>query len=151
MKYLIRLALLLVIGIVVYNYFFGTAEEKQQSKEVIDTAKNAGKAVWNFGKEAWGLLRSEKDKFEEGKYDEAVDKVGGLFDKLRGHAKTIEDNRDLIARLDELEQERRNLEDKINSPTPYGTSEKAQKEAIKREWEQLMRETEALMKEMEQR
>lgn len=151
MKFLIRIALLLVVGVLVYNYFFGTVEEKEQSKKVFNTAKEAGKAVWTFGKEAFGLLRNEKQKFDAGKYDEAVDNVGNLYDKLRGHAKTIEDNKDLIARLDRLERERRALEEKIEKPSAYDGTEKQRKTEIKSDWEELMRETEDLVKEMEQR
>lgn len=151
MRFLIKIALLLVVGVVIYNYFFGTPEEKEQSKEVIHTATEAGKAVWSFGKEAFNLLRSEKKKFDAGKYDEAVDNVGGLLDKLRGQAKTIEDNKDLIARLDRLERNRQNLEKKIDQPAGYDDSEKARQSEIRKEWEQLMRETEDLVKDMEER
>jgi len=56
---LLKLAALLVIGILVYNYFFGTTEEKAQSKVIFSEAKDLGKA-------AWGLLKSEKEKFEDG-------------------------------------------------------------------------------------
>ncbi len=151
MKFLIKIALLLIVGIVAYNYFFGTPEEKEQSKKVFNTAKEAGKAVWSFGKEAFGLLRSEKKKFDEGKYNEAVDNVGNLYDKLRGHAKTIEDNKDLIARLDRLERERQKLENTIDQPSSYEGSEKARQTEIRREWEDLMRETEDLVADMEKR
>ncbi|MFN7119685.1 MAG: hypothetical protein ACK4TA_23015 [Saprospiraceae bacterium] len=151
MRFLIKVALLLVAGVVIYNYFFGTPEEKEQSKKVINTAKDAGKAVWSFGKEAFGLLRSEKKKFDAGKYNEAVDNVGNLYDKLRGHAKTIEDNKDLIARLDRLERKRRELEGKIDEPASYEGTERARQTEIRREWDQLMRETEDLVQDMEER
>lgn len=151
MRFLIRIVILLVVGVVLYNYFFGSPEEKEQSKTVINTAKEAGKAVWSFGKEAFGLLRSERKKFDDGKYNEAVDNVGNLYDKLRGHAKTIEDNKDLIARLDRLERERRKLETKIDQPTSFEGSEKARQTEIKSEWEKLMRETEDLVNDMEER
>lgn len=151
MKFLIKVALLLVAGVVIYNYFFGTPEEKEQSKKVFNTAKEAGKAVWSFGKEAFSLLRTEKKKFDEGKYDEAVDNVGNLYDKLRGHAKTIEDNKDLIARLDRLSRKRDELEDKIDRPAAYDGTEKERQTEIRREWEQLMRETEDLVADMEER
>ena len=52
---LLKLGLLLVAGILVYNYFFGPVEEKEQSKEIF------GK-VRDVGKDAWALLRTEKDK-----------------------------------------------------------------------------------------
>ena len=148
---LIKLGLLLVVGIIIYNYFFGSVEEREQSKTVINTAKEAGKAVWSFGKEAFGLLRTEKKKFDDGKYEEAVDNVGNLYDKLRGHAKTIDDNKDLITRLDRLERERRDLETKINEPSSYEGTEKQRQTEIRREWDQLMRETENLVEEMEER
>jgi vacuolar-type H+-ATPase subunit I/STV1 len=148
---LIRLALLLVAGIVVYNYFFGTTEEREQSKTVINTAKEAGKAVWSFSKEAFGLLRKEKTKFDQGKYDEAVDNVGNLYDRLRGHAKTIDDNRDLLARLDRLERERTRLEEKIDEPSSFEGTERQRQTEIRQDWEELMRETEDLVQDMERR
>lgn len=151
MKFLIRIALLLVAGVIIYNYFFGTPEEKEQSKKVFNTAKEAGKAVWSFGKEAFSLLRSEKKKFDAGKYNEAVDNVGNLYDKLRGHAKTIDDNKDLIARLDRLERERQQLEHKLDQPSSFEGSEKTRQTEIRSDWEKLMRETEALVQEMEER
>ncbi|MBK7870172.1 MAG: hypothetical protein IPJ74_05525 [Saprospiraceae bacterium] len=144
MKSLIKLAILLIIGILVYNYFFGSQEEKETSKKIFGEVRDLGKATWD-------LLRSEKQKFNDGKYDEAVDKVGGLLDKLRGHAETIENNKDLIARINELEQDRKALERDINTPPAYGVSEAQRKEELKRESDQLLREIEALMKEMEQR
>lgn len=144
MKSLIKLAILLIIGILVYNYFFGSQEEKETSKKIFGEVRDLGKATWD-------LLRSEKQKFNDGKYDEAVDKVGGLLDKLRGHAETIENNKDLIARINELEQDRKTLERDINTPPAYGESEAERKEELKRESDQLLREIEALMKEMEQR
>jgi hypothetical protein len=144
-KNLIKLGLFLLVGILVYNYFFGTPEEKATSQKIFGEVRDLGKSTWD-------LFRSEKAKFNEGKYDEAVDKVGGLIDRLRGHARTIDNNKDLIARLDRLEQDRKDLERKIQAPpATSGKAEEARKREIQREWEQLMRETETLMKEMEQR
>lgn len=144
MKFLIRLAILLVLGILVYNYFFGTQEEKETSKKIFGEVRDLGKATWD-------LLRSEKQKFDEGKYDEAADKIGNLLDRLRGHAETIENNKDLLARLDELEQKRKELQRDIETPASFNQTEEARKKELKRESDQLMREIEELMKEMEQR
>lgn len=144
MKFLIRLAILLVLGILVYNYFFGTQEEKETSKKIFGEVRDLSKATWD-------LLRSEKQKFDEGKYDEAADKIGGLLDKLRGHAETIENNKDLLARLDELEQKRKELQRDIEAPASFNQTEEERKKELKRESDQLMREIEDLMKEMEQR
>lgn len=144
MKFLIRLAILLVLGILVYNYFFGTQEEKETSKKIFGEVRDLGKATWD-------LLRSEKQKFDEGKYDEAADKIGNLLDRLRGHAETIENNKDLLTRLDELEQKRKELQRDIETPASFNQTEEERKKELKRESDQLMREIEELMKEMEQR
>ncbi len=140
---LLKLAALLVIGILVYNYFFGTTEEKAQSKVIFSEAKDLGKA-------AWGLLKSEKDKFEDGKYDEAVDKVGGLFKNLKTKAQENKDT-DALAELRELEKQRLELEKRLDAVDEYDKSKAAAKEneAIKRDWDDLLERTEALMKRME--
>lgn len=141
---LLKLAALLVIGILVYNYFFGTTEEKAQSKVIFSEAKDLGKA-------AWGLLKSEKDKFEDGKYDEAVDKVGGLFKNLKTKAQENKDT-DALSELRELEKQRLELEKRLDAVDEYDKSKAATKEneAIKRDWDDLLERTEALMKRMEE-
>ncbi len=65
---LIKLGILVVIGLVGYNYFLGTPEEKEKSKEII------GK-VTDIGKAGVGLIKEEVAKFKEGKYDRALDKI----------------------------------------------------------------------------
>ncbi|MFM9949485.1 MAG: hypothetical protein ACKV1O_16225 [Saprospiraceae bacterium] len=140
---LLKLAALLVIGILVYNYFFGTTEEKAQSKVIFSEAKDLGKA-------AWGLLKSEKEKFEDGKYDEAVDKVGGLFKNLKTKAQENKDT-DALAELRELEKQRLELEKRLDAVDEYDKSKAAarENEAIKRDWDDLLERTESLMKRME--
>ncbi|NUO02488.1 MAG: hypothetical protein HUU01_17930 [Saprospiraceae bacterium] len=142
---LLKLAALLVIGILLYNYFFGTTEEKAQSKEIFTEAKDLGKA-------AWGLLKSEKEKFDEGKYDEAVDKVGGLFKNLKTKAQENKDT-DALAELKALEAQRLELEKRLNAVDEYDKSKAAvkEKEAIKRDWSDLLERTEALMNQMEEK
>jgi len=65
---LIKLGILVVIGLVGYNYFLGTPEEKEKSKEII------GK-VTDIGKAGVGLIKEEVAKFKEGKYDRALEKI----------------------------------------------------------------------------
>lgn len=141
---LLKLAALLVIGILVYNYFFGTTEEKAQSKVIFSEAKDLGKA-------AWGLLKSEKEKFEDGKYDEAVDKVGGLFKNLKTKAQENKDT-DALSELRELEKQRLELEKRLDAVDENDKSKAAtrENEAIKRDWDDLLERTESLMKRMEE-
>ena len=65
---ILKLGILLVIGLVAYNFFFGTPEEKAKSKEIIGKVSDIGKA-------GVGLIKEEVAKFKEGKYDRALDKI----------------------------------------------------------------------------
>lgn len=144
---LLKLGLLLVAGILVYNYFFGTVEEKEQSKEIF------GK-VRDVGKDAWALLRTEKDKFDDGKYDGAVDKVGttveSLGDLLGKLNKTAQDLNDsgALDQLSELQAKQRQLQAELAAETPE-SYDAAEQERVKNEVQDLLRETEALMRDME--
>lgn len=152
LRSLIKLAIFLVAGILVYNYFFGTAEEKAQSKEIFSDVKSLTKS-------AVGLVKSEKEKFNEGKYDEAVDKIGGLIDNLKGKAEKLEDNRELLDQIAELQQQQRSLETKLESPgvESYGNegkhivSDSSQRREIEQDWKALVDKTERVVQEMERR
>lgn len=147
-KSLLKLGLLLLVAVIGYNYFFGTAEEKEQSREII------GK-VRDVGRDAWGLLKSEKDKLDDGKYDGAVDKVGNtlegvgeLLGKLKRTAKDLDDS-GALDRLSDLQRKQTALQDQLAAETPetYDASEQAR---IKAELKDLLAETEEVMEEMEQ-
>lgn len=80
---LIKLGLLVVIGIVIYNYFFGTPEEQESSKQVFAKSKEAFVKVKDVGKDVFILLSSEKQKFDAGKYDVAIQKMGTILTDLK--------------------------------------------------------------------
>ena len=149
---LIKLGLILVVGILVYNYFFGTPAEKQQSKAIFEDVRSLTKS-------AVGLLESEKEKFDEGKYDDAVDKVGGLLDNLKGKAEKLKDNKGLIDQIAELQQRQRALDARLQSTDmqEYGSdgsrviADSSDRKAIEKEWEDIIQKTERLMQEMEQK
>lgn len=147
MRSIIRLGLLLVVGVLVYNYFLGTPEEKQQSKEIFSKVKELTKSSID-------LLKSEKDKFDEGKYDGALDRIGNVFGKLKKNAEDIQDS-ELLDRLAELEDKRKSLERHLEeSEVQEYDSERAErkdKAEIKKEWEELIAETEELMQEMKEK
>lgn len=146
-KSLLKIGVLLIIGILAYNYFLGSEKEKAQSEEIFGEVRELGKA-------AWGLLKSEKEKFDEGKYDEAVDKIGNLFESLREKARDIKDS-GALDKLAELEKKRKELEVLLAEPAVETYDDTAKKEAreegIKNELEKLLEETEQLMKEMEEK
>ncbi len=150
-KLLIRLLILLVIGVLVYNYFLGTPEEKESSKTIFREVKQLGKSTW-------ALLKSEKTKMEEGKYDAALDKIGLLYEELEERARSGKD-RESLDRLMELDRQRRALNDRLdqleeNQAGARTASEKQQtvreEERLKSDLRSLFAETERLMNDMEQ-
>ncbi|MDX1667293.1 MAG: hypothetical protein R3350_08690 [Saprospiraceae bacterium] len=135
---LLTLALLLVAGILVYNYFYGTEEEKASSEKIFQEVKDLGRATWD-------LLKSEKEKLDEGKYDQVLDKVGGIFDSIREKASEI-DSREIEEQVKALERKRDELQQKLKEE---GGKVSADTEKIKEEIRQLLKETEALMNKTE--
>jgi hypothetical protein len=163
---LLKLALVLVAGILVYNYFFGTSAEKEQSKEVF---RKTGAAVGA----AWDLLKSEKEKFNAGKYDQALDKLGAAYREVRERAQYVDKN--VLQRLDNLERRKADLEKELNSieqedsksaappasgkktltkPTPEQQSKAAdqqrRKEELMRELDKLMNDTDDMLRQAQE-
>lgn len=142
-----KLGLLLLVCVLGYNYFFGTEAEKEQSERIFGKVKDVGK-------DAWALLGTEKEKYKEGKYDGAVDKVGNtvesigdLLGNLRRTAKDLNDS-GALDRLGELQAKQKELEHELANETPE-TYNAEDQQRVKKEIQDLLRETESLMKDME--
>jgi hypothetical protein len=158
LKNLIQLALLLIAGILIYNYFLGDADEKAQSKAVF---QQTGKTV----RSAWELLKEEKQKFDAGKYDRLLDQLGSAYHEVRDRAKSLDEN--VLRRLDNLEQRKRELEIELEGieredsliqsgsgnskadPTRIN-NQATRKEQLLKEFDSLLSDTEKLLKEAEQ-
>lgn len=141
-KNALKLLAILVVGILIYNLFLGTDEEKQGAKKIVGEVKDVGVAVKD-------LLKSEKEKFDKGKYDKAIDKIGNMLTDLRRNAKEFDEK--YIDRIEDLERKRQQLKDELDAiEDGNGNSdETAETKSIKEDSKQLMRELDALMKEME--
>ena len=153
-KNLLKLLAVLVLGILIYNLFLGTESEKQGAKKIFGEMKDVGVAVKD-------LLKTEKEKFDKGKYDKAVDKIGDMLSGLKRTAKDIDEN--YIDRIDELERKRQDLRDALSEydqPAEESKDNKGLKgllgkksekdsDEIKKEMQELLRETEGLLQEME--
>jgi hypothetical protein len=153
---LLKIAALLIAGILVYNYFFGTNEEQENSRKVFGQIRGV---VSSVGK----LVSSEKDKFDAGKYDAALDKLGGVYKAIRTQARHVDEK--VIKRLDgledrkvELEQELSDIEAEDNkisaAPKPQKKDPKAAEQAadqlrrkaeLFQELEKLVRDSESLL------
>lgn len=138
-KFILKIAVILTIGILVYNYFFGTADEKQNSKEVYSKAKDLTVSVVD-------LLKNEKDKFEKGKYDQALDQIDNAISAIKEKGKLLSANDQLKLRT--IEQDKEALQREI-----IATDQLSKQEADKKAKEldkkviQILHATESLVKE----
>lgn len=163
---LIQLGLTLLVGILVYNFFFGTDSERDQSRKIFGQMRDLASS-------AVELARSEREKFDHGKYDKALEQLGGVYGGLRQKAQYLDSR--VLGQLDQLENRKNNLQrdldqladDEAAAPaapakpraktTPKGgetTDERAEilarrKATIQRELDKLARETEQLAKDAE--
>ena len=103
---LFKLALFLVAGILTYNYFFGTSTEKENSRKVFGEMRDVVVSVGS-------LIKEEKAKFDAGKYDAALDKLGGAYRAIRERAEYVDQK--VLKRLDGLEQRKAQLEQDLNT------------------------------------
>jgi myosin heavy subunit len=104
LRTLLKFGFLLVIGILIYNFFFGSNSEKEQSRKIFGQTKELFRSTRD-------LVRSEREKFDAGKYDNAVAKVKNVFGKLR---ETANDNKDILSEIDELDKKRMAIEERLN-------------------------------------
>jgi len=144
---IIKLGFMLVVGILIYNFFLGTPAEKEQSQKVFNKGKDVIVSVGD-------LLKSEKEKFDSGKYDTALDKIGSAFDGIRNKAREIQDS-DYLERLNDLDEKRKELQEELSEITQDANEEFASKgderkaEDIKDEIDKLMKNANRLVNDME--
>jgi chromosome segregation ATPase len=104
---IVKLAFGLAFVIVGYNYFLGDAAEKESSREIIGQVKVLTGSVVD-------LLKTEKGKYDKGKYDNAMDKLKDTFSVLKEKAAAMgESGEATLDKLSALEQRRKDLEDQL--------------------------------------
>jgi len=138
MKSLLKLAFWVVLAILVYNYFAGTASEKETSQKIFGEVKNLAVSVKD-------LISSESEKYNNGKYDLAIGKLDDLLGKLKTTAKN---NADLLNKVDDLEKRKEKLskELEINKSKDNTVTKNPE---LKQEFKSLLKDTESLMQQME--
>jgi hypothetical protein len=168
-RFLLKIGLLLVVGILIYNRFFGTDTEKEQAKEIF---RKTGELLGD----TWSLLRSEKAKLDAGKYDRTLEHLEQAYRSLRQGAKYLDER--LLLRLGELERQKADLQSRwaeleaheqalrnsASAPQKTGRQKAPQsnlsaqqaelerrRERLTRELEQLLRESEALLEQAQQK
>lgn len=148
--FIIKLAVIAVIGILGYNYFFGSAEEKAQSTKVFGQVKEVAVSVGE-------LAKSEKVKYDAGKYDAALDKLAGAYKAAREGAQKVDSS--LLKRIGELEKRKDVLRKEIDSiekaeqtaskgenAEAKSAAQAERKEKLQREMEKLLDDSNALLK-----
>lgn len=141
-KTILQVIAVVVIFVLGYNFFFGTPEEKSNAKEIFQEVKDVGVAVKD-------LLKSEKEKFDEGKYDNAIQKMRGLFSDLESTAREVAP--EYVDDIQRLEQQRKDLQNQLDQAkeTAADTKEKADKvKEINRGMDDIMKEAERIMQEI---
>jgi len=147
-RFLFKLFLSLVVLLLVYNYFLGTPEEKSTSKKIFGE-------VIHLGKSSWDLLRAEKQKLRDGKYDMAIDKVSQLLDGIET-AVNNSDNPNLSEQYQHLTEKRDQLlkleqaSGALHGNEVNTLTEKEKMERLKL-LKSLLSETELLMNQLENR
>jgi hypothetical protein len=134
LKFIFKVGIPLVIVILVYNYFFGTSEEQERSKVIFTKVKD-------LGKEVGGLLKSEKDKFNQGKYDKALDLTDNMLQKLKEGA---DKGSTSIQEIKNLERKKDRLEQELDKSKSDGNVDSKENQKLTRGLDELVKEMEAL-------
>lgn len=159
---LVKLAVLLIGAILVYNYFFGTDKEQDNSRKIFGQMRDV---VVSVGQ----LVKNEKNNFDAGKYDGVLEKLGGAYRAVRDRAQYVDEK--VLRRLDELEERKARLQTEIDSiekgdqaletPSKKGlkkdpkteqqkaakaADQNRRKEQLQRELDALIRDSDALLK-----
>ena len=107
-RYILPLVILLVAGIVGYNLWFGTDEEKENSRRILAQIKGLGGSVV-------GLLKDEKEKFDQGKYDKAMENIGDAMATVKEQAVKLADGgKEVLGKVNALEREKADLQAQLD-------------------------------------
>ncbi len=144
--FVLKLAVALVVGVLLYNYFFGTPEEQAHSSKTFAQLKEIAVSVGE-------LASSEKEKFDAGKYDAVLDKLGVAYTGLREGARTLDAG--VLRQVDELEARRGELKRELDSLGREGVADdanqKRRREELHDDMRALVRDSDRLLQRIERR
>lgn len=99
---------LLLAGILGFNSLFGTPQEKKTSREIIGQ-------VHELSVDVFTLLKSEKEKFDEGKYHEALADVKTALGLEHERAEAMgESGHECLEECEHLEEQEHELEIRLD-------------------------------------
>ncbi len=128
----------MVIALLSYNYFFGTAEEKAKAQEIFVK----GAEVVGAGTD---LLKSEFQKYGDGKYEGALDNIKDLLSKVKDHGGELLGEIDSWEqRKDDWDQKKVDLQQLLNSDLDAIDNEEIKKAFAALEKERELLENEGM-------
>ena len=103
-NFMIRIILYIVVAVVAYNYFLGNGKEKESSENIVQEVRDVAVSVKD-------LLRVEKEKFDAGKYDLALEKIRAGIESVKKLIPAEDKTKqDLQAIIDTREKAEKQLE-----------------------------------------
>ena len=100
LKKLLSLSIMLIIGLLAYNMMFGDEADKENAKQITNGVKE--------------LIRSTKEKYKDGEYNEAISKIGDIFNNLKDKADKVS-NGEYTDDINALQQRKERLEDMLRA------------------------------------
>lgn len=132
-KTILKLAVILIIGILVYNYFWGNPEERETSEKVFNEIKDVGIAVKDF-------VQEEHARIKEGKYDRVLDRIKETLSDVESTVDEMDEESKEEFR--ELKNDREVLEKEVEEAKDSGEElTKEEKDTIERRLEDLLDKT----------
>jgi predicted nucleic acid-binding Zn-ribbon protein len=123
-KLVLKIVAALAVLLVGYNFFWGNAEEKESSRRIVGQVADLGKSVVN-------LLSSEKEKFDKGKYDSALEKLKSALNLAKERAAELgEDGHECQEKCEHLEAAHHELEEKLAQVNAPGSEAASDQDAI---------------------
>lgn len=123
MKTLIKIALIAIVAVLGYNYFYGSESEQEQAEKIVGKVKDLGADIKN-------LVFSEKEKYQEGKYDKTIDKFSDLISSVQEKISNID-----LEKLEEKQEKIKKAVEKLKQE--HGDMEGIQEEKIEKDIQNL--------------
>lgn len=135
---IIKLLVVFTVCWVIYTQFFGTEQEQEQGQEVIESTKNLAKGIF-------GIIQHESSKLKEGAYDEKIDELGSLLNKLKSQSNDNGQKEE----LDVLLEEKTRIEEEISKSKEVGGEETATDVKTKEDLKKLAENVQKVVEAME--
>jgi len=138
---LISLVILAVIGLMGYNMFFGTEEDKARGQAVAkETKELVGSVI--------GFLKAEKENYDSGKFDNAMQKLNKAVKNVSQKAQEIGGS--MPERVRQLEDKKNQLDEliQINKNSKMADPKK-ESDKIKDEMSDILKELQEIAEDID--